>query len=147
MRRHGGAGGQASSELEKSRTLEKLEIERRYWAERGIDWGIVTERELPESLCRNLGRLAGYSSIDEGAFLGTVDRIDREHSAWTHTSLREFCSAMDTRFAFETGRTLEIVLHLLATKVWGADLNEIIDETTPLTRFTRRSTSTRSASV
>ena len=136
-----------SSELEKARTLEKLEIERRYWAERGIDWGIVTERELPEGLCRNLGRLAGYRSIDEGAFPGIVDRIDREHSAWTHTSLREFCTAMDARFALETGRTLEIVLHLLATKVWGADLNEMIDETTPLTRFTRRPTSTRSASA
>src|SRR3990172_4233468 len=32
--------------LDNSRTLEKLEIERRYWQSRDVDWGIVTEREI-----------------------------------------------------------------------------------------------------
>jgi TnsA endonuclease N terminal len=34
-------------ELDKSRVLEKLEIERRYWTEQGIDWGIVTRQGDP----------------------------------------------------------------------------------------------------
>lgn len=136
-----------SSELKKPRTLEKLEIERRYWTERGVDWGIVTELELPETLVRNLVKLAGYRSIQEGASTGIVGRIDREHGAWTEANLREFFTAMDARFALETGRALEIVFHLLATGAWTTDLHEKIDETTPLARFMRRGASAQSASA
>jgi len=35
-----------SSELNQKRVLEKLEIERRYWDIYGIDWKIVTEKEM-----------------------------------------------------------------------------------------------------
>lgn len=35
-----------ASDLEKKKTLERLEIERRYWIAKGIDWGIVTQKEI-----------------------------------------------------------------------------------------------------
>ena len=35
-----------SAELEKPRTLEKLQIERRYWCEQSVPWRIVTELDL-----------------------------------------------------------------------------------------------------
>jgi len=41
------------SELNKRCTIEKLEIERVYWYEKGIDWGIVTEHEIPMVLTEN----------------------------------------------------------------------------------------------
>jgi len=37
-----------AKDLQSQRTIEKLEIERRYWQGRDIDWGIVTEREIPD---------------------------------------------------------------------------------------------------
>ncbi|MFK5708563.1 TnsA endonuclease N-terminal domain-containing protein [Lysinibacillus boronitolerans] len=43
-----------TSELTKKITLEKLEIERRYWEARGVDWQIVTEKQLPRQLCNNI---------------------------------------------------------------------------------------------
>jgi hypothetical protein len=43
-----------SSELSNPRTLEKLEIERRYWLEQGVDWKIVTEREIPFQKAKNI---------------------------------------------------------------------------------------------
>lgn len=36
-----------SAELNRVRTLEKLEIERNYWRTMGIDWKVVTESEIP----------------------------------------------------------------------------------------------------
>ncbi|WP_259699728.1 TnsA endonuclease N-terminal domain-containing protein [Pseudomonas protegens] len=36
------------------RTLEKFQIERAYWADRGVDWNIVTEKDLPTPLIQNL---------------------------------------------------------------------------------------------
>ena len=38
-----------SSDLQNKRTLEKLEIERRYWKEVGIDWKLVTEHEMDKT--------------------------------------------------------------------------------------------------
>jgi len=43
-----------SSELDNPRVLEKLEIERRYWLEQGIDWKIVTEREISYQKAKNI---------------------------------------------------------------------------------------------
>lgn len=43
-----------SRDLAKLRTLEKLEIERIYWIEQGIDWGIVTEHECHPTLANNM---------------------------------------------------------------------------------------------
>ena len=43
-----------SNELEKKRTIEKLELEREYWTQKGIDWAIVTEKEIPQELVRNI---------------------------------------------------------------------------------------------
>src|SRR5215213_4143273 len=43
-----------AKELDKQRVIEKFEIERRYWTAKGIDWGIVTEHEIPQTLVKNI---------------------------------------------------------------------------------------------
>lgn len=128
-----------SADLDDPRTMEKLELERRYWAEKDIDWGIVTEKELPGVLVENLEKLVIHREFDEGSTPGIVGVIDREHPFWPETSLREFADAMDLRFGLEAGRALAVVKHLLATERWVFGLEEPIDETTPLARFARRS--------
>ena len=44
----------SSSELGKLRVREKLEIERRYWNERGVEWSIVTENEINLTKASNI---------------------------------------------------------------------------------------------
>ena len=41
-------------ELLKARVIKKFEIERVYWERRQIDWGIVTELEIPKEMARNI---------------------------------------------------------------------------------------------
>src|SRR5215470_9882469 len=43
-----------TADLIKARTLEKLEIERRYWQARRVDWGIVTEPQASIALAQNV---------------------------------------------------------------------------------------------
>lgn len=43
-----------SNQLNSQRTIEKLEIERQYWERRKISWGIVTERDIPLEIVKNL---------------------------------------------------------------------------------------------
>lgn len=57
-------------ELENHRTLEKLEIERLYFKRRGIDWKIITEKQLNRHLIQNLTWL-WYGQSPESAFPDT----------------------------------------------------------------------------
>ncbi|MDJ0658608.1 MAG: TnsA endonuclease N-terminal domain-containing protein [Crocosphaera sp.] len=41
-------------DLSKKRTIEKLELERRYWRKHNIDWAIVTEEEIPKICASNI---------------------------------------------------------------------------------------------
>lgn len=46
-----------SNELGKKRVQEKFEIERSYWERKNIDWGIITEQDIPRTLVNNLKRI------------------------------------------------------------------------------------------
>ena len=48
-----------NSGLNDERTLDKLEIQRRFRAARKVGWGIVTECDLPLALIDNLEGLQG----------------------------------------------------------------------------------------
>jgi len=43
-----------TSELSRAITAEKLEIERRYWEAKGIEWKIITEKELDRQYVKNI---------------------------------------------------------------------------------------------
>jgi len=73
---------QPSKSLE--RTLQKLEIERCFWTEQGVDWGIVTELCIPLALSENLQWLRQCAVVDKGLmqpgiqhrFLDALDRLN-----------------------------------------------------------------------
>lgn len=46
-----------SSDLTDQRTVEKLEIERRYWKRKGIPWYLITEKQMPPAIMANLDLL------------------------------------------------------------------------------------------
>lgn len=54
----------AASEL-KNIVLEKLEIERRYWTAKGIDWGIITNKNINSTRAKNIEWLHSAFNIDE----------------------------------------------------------------------------------
>lgn len=128
-------------DLGKPRTIEKIEIERRYWAAHGIDWGIITERELPTVFCRNLELLQGCASLDdlnqpfEGYYRERAGLIAAELDRWPTATLQEFCQAMETRLGLDPGGTLLLVRHLLAAKIWRVDMMRPIVETMAMRSF------------
>ncbi|WML50250.1 TnsA endonuclease N-terminal domain-containing protein [Neobacillus sp. PS3-34] len=54
------------------RTLELFEIERRFFLEQGIDWGIVTERRMPD-IC-----ISNVEWMYEARYLDTRPNVDEE---------------------------------------------------------------------
>lgn len=55
----------SSRDLENRRTVEKLEIERVYFSRRGIDWKIITEKELGRDRIQNLNWLRNGMALEE----------------------------------------------------------------------------------
>jgi len=63
----------ASSELEKKATFERLELVRRYFEKKKIDFGIVTEKEINKQMARNIGwALTAYDLQDYPDIVGTI---------------------------------------------------------------------------
>jgi hypothetical protein len=123
--------------LENVRTLEKLEIERRYWLIRGVDWGVVTEHEVPDVAVANIQWLLPYSELDALVPLPreTVDQIAAylaERLAKGGTPLAKHTTACDAHLQLKVGSSLKSVRYLIASRRWTVDLMVPLNPSRPL---------------
>ena len=104
-----------SLELQNKRTLEKLEIERRYWQELGIDWRVVTEHEIPAQKARNIEWLHTAATLP--AYLANR-RLQEEilYHVEYGISIPQVIMSFDEQHAFPKGSGLHLVKYLLWSK-------------------------------
>lgn len=132
----------SASDLSDARTIEKLEIERTYWHERGVDWGIVTENEIPKVLAGNVEWIhtaldpseAPGISFDDIPFL--EKELNAEITANPMMTLARVGMEIDRRVGLRGGTSLWVVRHLIASRQWEVNMMEKIVMNHPL-RFTR----------
>ncbi|BAY26827.1 Tn7-like transposition protein A [Calothrix sp. NIES-2100] len=121
-----------SDKLQEKRTLEKLEIERRYWEAKNITWGIVTEREIPKILVKNLGLLHDCFFIEDLSPLSEIlisqiaTRLTKD-VVEEKASLLDLTSDCDYRLGLEPGNSIRVVRYLIANRKWLIDMNELIE--------------------
>lgn len=113
--------------LNNPRVLEKFEIERRYWERRGVDWGLVTERDLPNELARNIELLSGKRDLSERLSLTNEQVYEIAQTLTGKVSqielpLRQITAGCDEQFALTEGTALTIVYYLLANRYWTVDM-------------------------
>lgn len=125
------------SELSRARVLEKLEIERLYWERRGVEWLIVTEREIPAGLAWNLNWVDECYEITPETLAPEQIRRTESYLLESLTEaldrpLNEVCAESDDRLGFKQGRCLSVVRHALARKRWLLPLDRQIDPGAPL---------------
>jgi TnsA-like endonuclease N terminal/TnsA endonuclease C terminal len=119
------------SELKRPRVLEKLEIERRYWKRRNIDWGIIRECDIHQPLIDNIRWIRPYFDITDLYPLteGVIRQIGGRLTHYIrreNTPLCEIAIQCDAEFGLLGGSSLAVVRHLLATKQWRVDMDERI---------------------
>lgn len=120
-----------SGKLQEKRILEKFEIERRYWENRNISWGIVTEQEIPSQLAKNVKWLHPFFCAD--ALSLSEREISHIQTLLTHkvhqtdASLGEIAADCDDRMGLLPGSSLSVARHLLATRQWLVDMNQPIE--------------------
>jgi hypothetical protein len=114
-----------SKDLNNLRTLEKLEIERRYWGKRGIDWKITTEKEIDLPQARAAEKLHCYCSED------SMNGIGADHKAIaaqflalyneTRLSVQTIAKRIDADHHLKEGGALAVYFHLVAVKAIAVD--------------------------
>lgn len=119
-------------ELEDKRVLDKFEIEKRYWEKRGLDWGIVTEREINKDLAYNISFVHSYNDlyaldsfldIDEDAVDDLVISY-LERVTGRHTDIRKESNIFDKDFNLKKGTGLSIFYYLIIRKIIKINLSE-----------------------
>jgi hypothetical protein len=110
-------------DLADSSVLEKLEIERRYWAERNINWDIITERQINRTLVSNIDKVRSAYHIDRTDLFRdmseiSLERIKNELKSLLigSTRIREVCNFFDDKHGLEPGSALRLAKYLIATK-------------------------------
>jgi hypothetical protein len=132
-----------AEDLEKPRTLHRLEIERRYWLDRGVPWSIVTRAELPRRMIANIAWVHGCHRLDglSDAATAAIPRLLSEMNRHANLTLRSFCAAMDRQFDLADGETLALIRHLIATRTLRCDMATImLNDRLPLTALSTAAT-------
>lgn len=128
----------SEKDLLSKRVLEKLEIERRYWESRGVDWKIVTEKQIPVTLANNIQWLHQYRILEDFATLSAAEAeqvisvLTKHIRTGGAVPLRSITLQTDNRLGLEPGTSLSLVRHLLACRRWRIDMTKTINVCEPL---------------
>jgi hypothetical protein len=120
-----------AKDLDSPRVLEKLEIERRYWEARNVDWKIVTEQQVSKVLARNVEWVHPYRLLEEFSTLSetvtakVMGALTKAVSL-KNRPLRDITFDTDRRLRLEAGTSLTLVRHLIATRRWLVDMRKPI---------------------
>lgn len=119
-----------AEQLDNSRVLEKLEIERCYWQTRNVDWGIVTEQEIPTVAATNIRRLHGYQQLEQrlskAINLQPIIQYlcsNSHNLAWSELAIRA-----DQQFSLDQGTARTVLYHLFATRQIRCNLSVLLED-------------------
>jgi len=130
-----------AKDLDNPRVLEKLQIEKAYWEQVGVDWGIVTDLDIDPTVATNIALFHNHKMLSEDNLPG----VDLQHMkeallqqikmADPKTPHTKFCMALDKALAAPLGSSLTVLYHLVADKAVRAPLEEAINSKTPIGLF------------
>ncbi|WP_299091090.1 TnsA endonuclease N-terminal domain-containing protein [uncultured Metabacillus sp.] len=111
-----------SDQLNDARIIEKFEIECEYWDEMKVDWGIVSEKELPQDVVKNIEWLHPSREITDSMDHQLISDFYHYIHDCTET-ISECLRHFDKIYHLDQGSALSLLKHLLATKKITFDIN------------------------
>lgn len=119
------------TELQKPRVREKLEIERRYWLKRNIEWRIITEDEIPNTKIQNIEWLC--SGNDFRALVANGDLAQKCKKSFMEMygneeyPVMEIIRNVEETYGLSGGTGIALFKHLVCSKSIELDLNKQIN--------------------
>lgn len=114
-------------QLKKKREIEKLEIQRMFWCEKGIEFSIATQKQIPPALVSNIAwvhkvlHLKDIKGLDE-TLLWEIELILFEALGNSHQAFPKVAKQVDDVFKLRHGTCLWIIRHLIANRIWTIDM-------------------------
>lgn len=112
------------------RTIEKLQVERLYWREKGVSLFWVTENQIPPIVFENINVF--YNHIDDDAdqdeLLVQFEVFDKHIRANENLRIKDLCMKLDTSYDHEPGEALYQVKRLLAQRYFHFDITKPFTE-------------------
>ncbi|MHB1937216.1 MAG: TnsA endonuclease N-terminal domain-containing protein [Acidobacteriaceae bacterium] len=127
-----------ANELAKKRTIEKLELERRYWARESVPWHIVTDRDLPRQRITNIRWLHELHSLDHlvsphpGYWPDRCERFVEKLRHERHGSIGDFFARLESTEGFAIGEPLTTLRHVAAHHIVTFDLDQPFSAKAPI---------------
>jgi TnsA endonuclease-like protein len=113
------------SALKDQRSVEKLEVERRYWLEKEVPFYLVTEKQIPRVVFENIDWLYSLqedkSSVDEE--LSTFEQYSIWLKQYQNMKIIDLCKQLDTSYVLELGESLFMLRRLLAKRYYHFDIS------------------------
>lgn len=121
-------------ELESTRVIEKFEIERRYWIAKGIDWGIVTEHEIPRTLAANIDVIHSAYNLEATPEMDVPNllllaKMLKDRLRTSNGSISGVATKLDEEMNLSGGTSLVVFKHLVARKEVLLDMSKRLDFT------------------
>ena len=121
-----------ASELSKKTTIEKLEIERRYWTAKGINWGIVTNKDINDVRAKNIEWIHSAMTSDDCNGLSRDEFDDLLDGLLyrlidNQQNIREIISRFEKDYSLDAGAGLLLFKHLIAGKKIALDMDKPIN--------------------
>ena len=114
-----------SKDLEDKRTIEKLEIERRYWTKKEIPFFLVSERSFSDVIHKNLSWL--YQTKETPHEELDIQRIAEFYRGILHDhpegTLIDICKTIDTAYQQELGQALYELKVLMSQRLICFDIS------------------------
>lgn len=119
----------SSYELEKKYIIEKFEVERRFWENKKVDYGIITQKDIPATKAQNIEWV--YSAItDQGMSENSKYELSQmllQNLNGNSSKIRNITSSFDKYYNLDDGTGLFLFKYLIATKVIVVNMDKKIN--------------------
>jgi len=107
-----------TDDLQNPRTIEKLEIERRYWLMKSVPWKVITEQDIPSTVFQNINWLypAQAGADNENDLIEKSAFYLNHFKKMPDRPMIEIAQALDTAYDLELGQSLLEIRTLLAKR-------------------------------
>ena len=124
-----------SKDLNNKRTIELFEIEKEYWEKQGINWAIVTEKDIPKNLVENIKWIHKFNDLDllkkninlsdeEIDVILTNIREELHLKKNQDERLLELITSLDVKYGLERGVSLHLFKYGIFNKLINVDMNK-----------------------